>query len=254
MWIKFLNESDWREVMIVMKAELMYEGKAKKVYRVKDSQDQLVLAYKNDATAFNGVKKDSFDGKGRLNNEISSYIFDYLAGENIESHFIEKLNETEQLVNETKIIPIEVVVRNLATGSITKRLGIKEKTPFQPPLVELFYKDDALGDPFINDEHALFLSDATRIELDEIKQMALTINTVLQKLFSEINITLVDFKLEFGRLADGRIVLSDEISPDTCRLWDRDTQAKMDKDVFRQDLGDLLDVYQEILQRLEARS
>ncbi|ASK61182.1 phosphoribosylaminoimidazolesuccinocarboxamide synthase [Virgibacillus phasianinus] len=237
-----------------MKAEMMYEGKAKKVYRVKDSQDQLVLSYKNDATAFNGVKKDSFDGKGRLNNEISSYIFHYLADQNLESHFIEKLNETEQLVNETTIIPLEVVVRNIAAGSITKRLGIKEKTPFQTPLVELFYKDDALGDPLINDEHALFLSDATRLELDEIKEMALTINTVLQKLFNEINLTLVDFKLEFGRMKDGRIVLSDEISPDTCRLWDRDTQEKMDKDVFRQDLGDLLDVYQEILRRLEARS
>lgn len=238
----------------MMKAELMYEGKAKKVFRVKDKPEQLVLSYKNDATAFNGVKKDSFDGKGQLNNEISSYIFDYLAGENIESHFIEKLNETEQLVSETNIIPIEVVVRNMATGSITKRLGIKEKTHFTPPLVELFYKDDALGDPLINDEHALFLSDASRIELDEIKDMALSINTVLQKLFSEINLTLVDFKLEFGRLQDGRIVLSDEISPDTCRLWDRVTQAKMDKDVFRQDIGNLLDVYQEILQRLEARS
>ncbi|WP_404451317.1 phosphoribosylaminoimidazolesuccinocarboxamide synthase [Virgibacillus necropolis] len=236
------------------KAELLYEGKAKKVYRVKENQDQLVLSYKNDATAFNGVKKDSFDGKGRLNNEISSYIFHYLAKENMESHFIEKLNETEQLVNETTIIPLEVVVRNVATGSITKRLGIKEKTPFTTPLVELFYKDDALGDPLINDEHALFLSDATRLELDEIKEMALTINTVLQKLFSEINLTLVDFKLEFGRLKDGRIVLSDEISPDTCRLWDRDTQEKMDKDVFRQDLGDLLHVYKEILHRLEARS
>lgn len=239
---------------MMMKAELMYEGKAKQVFRVKDKPNQLVLSYKNDATAFNGVKKDSIDGKGRLNNEISSYIFHYLAGENIESHFIEKLNETEQLVSETNIIPIEVVVRNMATGSIMKRLGIKEKTPFTPPLVELFYKDDALGDPLLNDEHALLLSDATRVELDEIKGMALTINTVLQKLFSEINLTLVDFKLEFGRLPDGGIVLSDEISPDTCRLWDRDTQAKMDKDVFRQDLGDLLDVYQEILQRLEARS
>lgn len=238
----------------MMKAELMYEGKAKQVFRVKDKPNQLVLSYKNDATAFNGVKKDSIDGKGRLNNEISSYIFHYLAGENIESHFIEKLNETEQLVSETNIIPIEVVVRNMATGSIMKRLGIKEKTPFTPPLVELFYKDDALGDPLLNDEHALLLSDATRVELDEVKEMALTINTVLQKLFREINLTLVDFKLEFGRLPDGRIVLSDEISPDTCRLWDRDTQAKMDKDVFRQDLGDLLDVYQEILQRLEARS
>ncbi|MFZ3577838.1 phosphoribosylaminoimidazolesuccinocarboxamide synthase [Virgibacillus sp. DJP39] len=237
-----------------MKTELLYEGKAKKVYRTKDRQDQLVLAYKNDATAFNGEKKSSFDGKGRLNNEISSYIFHYLSEQNISSHFIEKLNETEQLVSETKIIPIEVVVRNLATGSITKRLGIEEKTPFSPPLVELFYKDDALGDPLINDEHALILSDATTEDLAGIKQMTLHINNVLQKLFLEINLTLVDFKLEFGRLKDGSIVLSDEISPDTCRLWDLDTQEKMDKDVFRQDLGDLLHVYKVILQRLEARS
>ncbi|WP_430791218.1 phosphoribosylaminoimidazolesuccinocarboxamide synthase [Virgibacillus flavescens] len=236
-----------------MKGELMYEGKAKKVFRLKDNQEQLVLSYKNDATAFNGEKKDSFDGKGRLNNEISSYIFDYLAEQNIPSHFIEKLNETEQLVYETKIIPIEVVVRNMATGSITKRLGIKEKTPFNPPLVELFYKDDSLGDPLINDEHALFLSDASEQDLAAIKKMTLEINTVLQKLFNEINITLVDFKLEFGRLKSGEIVLSDEISPDTCRLWDRDTQAKMDKDVFRQGIGDLLVVYKEILHRLEER-
>ncbi|WP_163970944.1 phosphoribosylaminoimidazolesuccinocarboxamide synthase [Oceanobacillus halotolerans] len=237
-----------------MKAELLYEGKAKKVYRAADEEGKLVLSYKNDATALNGKKKESFTGKGRLNNEISSLVFSYLKKKGIASHFIKKLNDKEQLVYETNIIPLEVVVRNMATGSITKRLGFTEKTPFQPPLVELFYKNDELDDPLINDDHALRLSDISQDELQVIKKDALMINTVLQEMFQTINLILVDFKLEFGRLPDGTIVLSDEISPDTCRLWDRHTQVKMDKDVFRQGIGDLLDVYEEILNRLEATS
>ncbi|MUK88447.1 phosphoribosylaminoimidazolesuccinocarboxamide synthase [Ornithinibacillus sp. L9] len=237
-----------------MKAELVYEGKAKKVYRSKSAKDQLILSYKNDATAFNGKKKASFMGKGRLNNEISARIFPYLHEHRIKSHFIERLNETEQLVYETKIIPLEVVVRNLATGSIVKRLGFEEKTPFNPPLIELFYKNDDLDDPLINDDHALLLTDITYKELNEIKAKALEINTALRELFQSINLELIDFKLEFGRLQDGMIVLSDEVSPDTCRLWDRTTSEKMDKDVFRQGIGDLVEVYEEILQRLEARS
>ncbi|UJL47242.1 phosphoribosylaminoimidazolesuccinocarboxamide synthase [Virgibacillus sp. NKC19-16] len=237
-----------------MKDALLYEGKAKQVYAAKNKPGQLVLSYKNDATAFNGEKKEVFNGKGRLNNEISSRIFPILHENGIKTHFIERLNETEQLVYQTEIIPLEVVVRNKATGSITKRLGIKEKTPFEPPLVELFYKDDDLGDPLINDEHALFLSNVTPSELKEIKATALEINKSLSTLFESINITLVDFKLEFGRMEDGRIVLADEISPDTCRLWDSNTQEKLDKDVFRQGTGDLIEVYEEILQRLEATS
>ncbi|WP_106494682.1 phosphoribosylaminoimidazolesuccinocarboxamide synthase [Lentibacillus sp. Marseille-P4043] len=235
-----------------MKAELLYEGKAKQVYQMEGTMDQLILSYKNAATAFNGKKKATFAGKGRLNNEISSLIFSYLKTKEIETHFIEKLNETEQLVQKTEIIPLEVVVRNLATGSITNRLGIEEKTSFNPSVVELFYKNDQLDDPLINDEHALFLSNVTESELQEIKIKARKINDALIELFKSINLTLVDFKLEFGRLACGSIVLADEISPDTCRLWDLDTQEKMDKDVFRQGTGDLLTVYNVILQRLEG--
>lgn len=235
-----------------MKDMLLYEGKAKQVYGAKNKPGQLVLSYKNDATAFNGEKKAIFNGKGRLNNEISSLIFPILHEKGIQTHFIERLNETEQLVYQTEIIPLEVVVRNLATGSITKRLGIKEKTPFDPPLVESFYKDDELGDPLINDEHALFLSSVTSSELREIKAAALEINRSLSTLFESINIRLVDFKLEFGRKVDGCLVLADEISPDTCRLWDINTQEKLDKDVFRQGTGDLIEVYEQILQRLQG--
>ncbi|MFD1849627.1 phosphoribosylaminoimidazolesuccinocarboxamide synthase [Oceanobacillus bengalensis] len=233
-----------------MKAELLYEGKAKKVYQT-EIPGRLVLSYKNDATAFNGVKKKTFAGKGRLNNEISSRIFEFLHDKGIETHFIEKLNETEQLVYQTEIIPIEVVVRNLATGSITKRLGMEEKTIFYPPIVEFFYKNDELGDPLINDEHALFLTNVTPIELQEMKGKALKINQILSELFQRLDITLVDFKLEFGRMIDGTIILADEISPDTCRLWDKKTEGKLDKDVFRQGIGDLIEVYEEILDRLE---
>ncbi|MFS0674483.1 phosphoribosylaminoimidazolesuccinocarboxamide synthase [Ornithinibacillus sp. 179-J 7C1 HS] len=236
-----------------MKAELLYEGKAKKVYRSSTDSEKLVLSYKNDATAFNGKKKENFPGKGRLNNVISSLIFPYLHERGIKSHFVKRLNETEQLVMETNIIPLEVVVRNLATGSITKRLGFEEKTPFIPSLVELYYKNDTLDDPIINDEHALLLTDVTHKELREIKAQALEINTVLKEFFQSIHLKLVDFKLEFGRLPNGSIVLSDEISPDTCRLWDLETDAKMDKDVFRQGTGDLITVYEQILQRLERR-
>lgn len=237
-----------------MKADLLYEGKAKRVYQAKDKTGQLVLAYKNDATAFNGEKKATFKGKGQLNNDISSLIFPILHDKDIQTHFIERLSETEQLVHQTEIIPLEVVVRNLATGSITKRLGIEERTEFNPPIIELFYKSDELGDPLINDEHALFLSNVTSSELQEIKEKALEINKQLTAVFKEIDVELVDFKLEFGRLASGCIVLADEISPDTCRLWDITTHEKLDKDVFRQGTGDLLEVYQEIYQRLEARS
>ncbi|SFB15012.1 phosphoribosylaminoimidazole-succinocarboxamide synthase [Lentibacillus halodurans] len=237
-----------------MVADLLYEGKAKRVYQAQGKPNQVVLAYKNDATAFNGEKKAVFSGKGRLNNDISAHIFGVLNEQGIQTHFIEKLSETEQLVRQTKIIPLEVVVRNVAAGSITKRLGIEAETTFDPPMIELFYKDDDLGDPLINDEHALFLSDVTESELTEIKAEALAINRHLSKLFAAVNIKIVDFKLEFGRLADRSIVLSDEISPDTCRLWDMKTYENLDKDVFRQGTGDLLEVYQKLLERLEARS
>ncbi|WP_026569216.1 phosphoribosylaminoimidazolesuccinocarboxamide synthase [Sediminibacillus terrae] len=235
-----------------MKGELLYEGKAKQVFQAEGNIDQLVLSYKNDATAFNGEKKAVFSGKGKYNNLISAKVFAYLRDKGVASHFVRSLNDTEQLVVKTDIIPIEVVVRNLAAGSITRRLGIEEKTKFTPPLVELFYKNDELGDPLINDEHALLLADVQSEELEAIKAMALEVNQHLQAFFESINLTLADFKLEFGRNMAGDILLSDEVSPDTCRLWDKDSGAKMDKDVFREDLGDLLHVYDSILQRLEA--
>ncbi|WP_079708685.1 phosphoribosylaminoimidazolesuccinocarboxamide synthase [Paraliobacillus ryukyuensis] len=235
-----------------MKGNLLYEGKAKQVFMVTEDPDALILSYKNDATAFNGEKQAVFQGKGRYNNLISSAIFTYLQTNGIASHFKQQLNDTEQLVEKTTIIPLEVVVRNIAAGSITRRLGIPEKTAFTSPLLELYYKDDQLGDPIINDEHARLLTDATDTNLATIKQMALQVNEKLQPFFQQVGLALVDFKLEFGRNAQGEIVLADEISPDTCRLWDLTTGEKMDKDVFREDLGDLIEVYDAILQRLEA--
>ncbi|UOQ49010.1 phosphoribosylaminoimidazolesuccinocarboxamide synthase [Gracilibacillus caseinilyticus] len=236
-----------------MKDKLLYEGKAKQVFTVADNPELLVLSYKNDATAFNGVKKAQFQGKGRYNNLISAKVFEYLHQHGINSHFKEALNETEQLVEKTTIIPLEVVIRNVAAGSIVRRIGVEEKRIFNPPVIELFYKDDDLGDPLINDQHALLLSDSTPEDLKKIKAMALQVNEQLQAFFKEINLQLVDFKLEFGRNAAGEIVLSDEVSPDTCRLWDIATGEKMDKDVFREDLGDLVTVYDNILSRLEAK-
>lgn len=235
-----------------MKAELLYEGKAKQVFTVKDKEQLLVFVYKHDATAFNGEKKAVFQGKGRYNNRISAAIFTYLQTQGIASHFKQLLNDTEQLVERTTIIPFEVVIRNKAAGSITRRLGIPEKTSFSTPLVELYYKDDQLGDPLINDEHAQLLTDITTTDLNQIKQMALAVNQQLMPFFYQIGLDLIDFKLEFGRNHQGTILLSDEISPDTCRLWDLATGKKMDKDVFREDLGDLIAVYDTILKRLEA--
>ncbi|MFD1360865.1 phosphoribosylaminoimidazolesuccinocarboxamide synthase [Lentibacillus salinarum] len=237
-----------------MQAELLYEGKAKRVYQAQGKPGHIVLEYKNDVTAFNGDKKAILTGKGRLNNDIAAHIFEFLNEKGVQTHFIEKLSGIEQLVHQTEIIPLEVVVRNVAAGSITRRLGIETDTSFNPALVELFYKDDGLGDPLVNDEHALFLIDITRSELREIKTKALEVNRQLSKLFESINLKVVDCKLEFGRLANGYVVLSDEISPDTCRLWDITTNENLDKDVFRQGTGDLLEVYQKLLNRLKART
>lgn len=233
-----------------MKKELLYQGKAKHVYFTNEP-NKLILSYKDQATAFNGKKKEIVTGKGRFNNLISAKIFNYLTKQNIPNHFIKSLNETEQLVEKTTIIPLEVVVRNLATGSIVKRLGFKEKTVFQPALVELYYKNDALDDPIINDQHAFLLTNTTKEEIELIKGYALKINQLLRPYFEQIGVQLVDFKLEFGRNQNGEIILADEVSPDTCRLWDLETKTSLDKDVFRQGTGDLITVYQEILNRLE---
>lgn len=233
-----------------MKGSLLYEGKAKRVYHT-DDPEQLILSYKDDATAFNGKKKESFPGKGRLNNLITSKVFQTLHQQHIKTHFIQALNETEQLVYKTDIVPLEVVVRNKAAGSITRRLGISEQTLFQPPILELFYKNDELNDPLINDVHAYHLTGIREQDLLFIKEQALLINEHLSHIFQKAGLELIDFKLEFGFLADGRLVLSDEISPDTCRLWDLETGTKMDKDVFREEIGSLTDTYERILQRLE---
>ncbi|EAA0139075.1 phosphoribosylaminoimidazolesuccinocarboxamide synthase [Listeria monocytogenes] len=233
-----------------MTNELVYEGKAKRLFKTEEA-GVLRVAYKDDATALNGVRKESFAGKGELNNQITSLIFSHLAEAGIESHFIRAISETEQLVKEVSIIPLEVVVRNVMAGSLAKRLGKEEGEQIPNAIVEFYYKDDALDDPFINDDHVLYLEVVTTSEMDTIRQAARSINKVLQELFNQMNITLIDFKLEFGRDVAGEILLADEISPDTCRLWDKETNQKLDKDVFRRNIGNLTDVYTEVLNRLK---
>lgn len=230
--------------------ELLYEGKAKKVYQT-DREDELILSYKDDATAFNGKKKAQFIGKGRFNNLITAHVFRYLTTEGIPHHFIETLNDTDQRVYKTSIIPMEVVVRNRSSYSLNNRLGIKEDTVFSPPLVEWFYKNDALNDPLINDQHVFLLTNVSKEELNQMYTQTLQINDALKRFFHQIDLDLIDFKIEFGRNSAGEIILSDEISPDTCRLEDIHTKKQLDKDVFRQGTGNLLDVYQIILSRLE---
>lgn len=233
-----------------MTNELVYEGKAKQLFKTEES-GVLRVAYKDDATALNGVRKESFTGKGELNNQITALIFSYLEEAGIRSHFIRAISETEQLVKEVSIIPLEVVVRNVIAGSLAKRLGKEEGEKIPSAIVEFYYKEDALDDPFINDDHVLYLEIATTNEMEVIRKAARSINEVLQVLFNQMNITLIDFKLEFGRDADGNILLADEISPDTCRLWDKETKQKLDKDVFRRNIGNLTDVYTEVLNRLK---
>ncbi|AJH77183.1 MULTISPECIES: phosphoribosylaminoimidazolesuccinocarboxamide synthase [Heyndrickxia] len=230
---------------------LVYEGKAKRLYETEDP-DVLRVEYKDSATAFNGVKKAEIEGKGKLNNEISSLIFKRLADKGVKSHFIRKISEREQLVRRVEIIPLEVVVRNVVAGSLAKRLGLEEGTPAGQPVVEFYYKKDELGDPLITEDHVRLLGIASSEDLQFLRKQALVVNESLTALFAEIGVRLVDFKLEFGRGRDGAILLADEISPDTCRLWDRATNEKLDKDVFRRDLGSLTEVYQEILNRLRG--
>ncbi|AGT30418.1 phosphoribosylaminoimidazole-succinocarboxamide synthase [Geobacillus genomosp. 3] len=235
------------------KQQLLYEGKAKKIYAT-DESGVLWVEYKDSATAFNGEKKATIAGKGRLNNEISSLLFLKLREAGIANHFIEKLSPTEQLVQQVTIIPLEVVVRNVVAGSLAKRIGLAEGTPLETPLVEFYYKNDDLGDPLLLEDHIAILKLANREEIDQLKRKALKVNEVLGGHFAERNVRLIDFKLEFGRTADGEIVLADEVSPDTCRLWDADTNEKFDKDVFRRDLGSLTEAYEVILQRLGGES
>lgn len=231
------------------KCEMIYEGKAKQLFTVEDN-DKIIIHYKDDATAFNGVKKAQINHKGELNNAISTIIFNHLHKHSIPTHYIETLNDRDQLCHKVTIIPLEVIVRNLIAGSMAKRLDIKEGTIAPKPIYELCFKNDDLGDPLINEDHALALNVVNENDLKIIKELTLKINSVLIDLFKNIDITLVDFKIEFGRKLDGTIVLADEISPDTCRLWDTLTQKKLDKDRFRRDLGNVEDAYQEILARL----
>ncbi|GLC90430.1 phosphoribosylaminoimidazolesuccinocarboxamide synthase [Lysinibacillus piscis] len=232
--------------------QLLYEGKAKRLYTTEEP-NVLLVEYKDSATAFNGEKKEEIAGKGVLNNRITSLIFDKLHAQGIASHFVKQLSDTQQLVKAVEIIPIEVVVRNIAAGSLAKRLGLEEGTALKRPIVEFYYKDDALGDPMITTEHIDVLALATSEEVTAIYEGALAVNQVLQPLFTDVNVTLVDFKLEFGRDTDGSVLLADEISPDTCRLWDTTTKQKLDKDVFRRDLGNLTEVYTIILSRLGGK-
>lgn len=231
------------------KGTLLYEGKAKQIFATQD-EDVVWIQYKNSATAFNGEKKADIDGKGVLNNKISSLLFSKLAEQGIQSHFIKQLSDDEQLVKRVSIIPLEVVVRNVIAGSLSKRLGKEEGTPLQKPIIEFYYKDDDLGDPLITDDHIDYLEIASKEERAEIRDMALSVNEVLLGIFKEAGVTLVDFKLEFGKDRNGAILLGDEISPDTCRLWDAETNQKLDKDVFRRDIGSLTEVYSIILERL----
>ncbi|WP_088839225.1 MULTISPECIES: phosphoribosylaminoimidazolesuccinocarboxamide synthase [unclassified Listeria] len=233
-----------------MTDELIYEGKAKELFTTEKA-DVLRAKYKDDATALNGGRKEVFAGKGIRNNNITSLIFRYLKNEGIPSHFIEQISETEQLIRKVDIIPLEVVVRNVLAGSLAKRLGRDEGELIDTPIVEFYFKNDALDDPFINDDHVVFLGACDRKEIETLKALALQVNGKLQELFEKMGITLVDFKLEFGRDAAGQILLADEISPDTCRLWDKETRERLDKDVFRRNIGNLITVYDEVLSRLE---
>jgi phosphoribosylaminoimidazole-succinocarboxamide synthase len=232
----------------MQKLEQLYEGKAKKVFKT-DNPKQYIVEYKDDATAFNGEKKGTIIGKGAVNNKMTAALFAMLEEQGIPTHQIELINDRECLVKAVKILPLEVIVRNVAAGSLSQRLGIEEGTLMKKTVLEFSYKNDDLGDPMINDYHIFAMELATKEQLDKIKEYALKINEILQKFFIERNIKLIDFKLEFG-LYDGEVILADEISPDTCRLWDKDTNKKLDKDRFRRDLGGVEEVYQEVLARI----
>ncbi|MCF6094490.1 phosphoribosylaminoimidazolesuccinocarboxamide synthase [Microaerobacter geothermalis] len=231
------------------KLELLYEGKAKKIYKTND-RNVYWVEYKDDATAFNGEKKGTILGKGELNNRISSIFFKMLSEKGIENHYIQSLSPTEQIVKKVKILPLEVVVRNIAAGSMAKRLGLEEGTEIKQPVVELYYKNDALGDPLINEDHVAVLELAELQQLKKMKEMALRINDILKPFLLDRKVILVDFKLEFGITDEGELILADEISPDTCRFWDSTTNEKLDKDRFRRDLGGVENAYREILKRL----
>ena len=227
----------------------LYEVKAKKVYATTD-ENLVIVDYKDDATAFNGLKKGTIAGKGVINNRVTNYLMQLLEKEGVPTHFVKELSDRETVVKKVSIVPLEVIIRNISAGSFAKRYGVEEGIVFDEPTIEFSYKNDDLGDPLINSYHALALKLATKEEIETIKTLAFKVNEVLKKYFLGLGIELVDFKLEFGRTHDGKIVLADEISPDTCRFWDSKTHEKLDKDRFRRDLGHVEDAYIEIRKRL----
>ncbi len=233
----------------MQKLEQLYEGKAKKVFATNDP-DMVIVDYKDDATAFNGEKKGSIAGKGVINNIMSNRLFKLLEQNGVPTHFVEELSDRETLVRKVSIVPLEVIIRNISAGSFSKRYGVEEGIRFDSPTIEFSYKNDSLGDPLINSYHAIALKLATKDEIGQIKTMAFKVNDVMREYFDALNVILVDFKLEFGKTSDGKIVLADEISPDTCRFWDKDTREKLDKDRFRRDLGGVEDAYREIMKRV----
>ena len=233
----------------MQKLEQIYEGKAKRVYKT-DDPELYIVDYKDDATAFNGLKKGTIAGKGIINNQMSNRLMQMIERKGVPTHFVKELSKRETLVKKVSIVPLEVIVRNIAAGSFSKRYGVEEGMVFDEPVIEFSYKNDALGDPLLNTDHALALKVATRAEIDTIKSYALQINSILKAFWTECGVTLVDFKLEFGKTADGSVILADEISPDTCRLWDTATGEKLDKDRFRRDLGGVEEAYAAIMKRL----
>ena len=234
------------------KKEQLYEGKAKKVFATDDA-NLVIVDYKDDATAFNGEKKGTITGKGVINNVMSNHMFQLLEQQGVPTHFVEQLSERETLVKKVSIVPLEVIIRNISAGSFAKRFGVEEGIVFDEPTIEFSYKNDELGDPLMNAYHAIALKAATREEIETIKAMAFKVNEVMKQYFDTLNVILVDFKLEFGKTADGKIVLADEISPDACRLWDKTTKEKLDKDRFRRDMGGVEEAYQEIMKRVMGK-
>ena len=233
----------------MQKKEQLYEGKAKKVFAT-DDPELYIVDYKDDATAFNGEKKGTIAGKGVINNVMSNHMFQILEKQGVPTHFVEQLSERETVVKKVSIVPLEVIIRNISAGSFAKHYGVEEGIVFARPTVEFSYKNDDLGDPLINDYHAMALGLATAEEIEKIKAMAFQVNEVMKAYFDKLNVILVDFKLEFGKTSGGAIILADEISPDTCRLWDKDTKEKLDKDRFRRDMGGVEEAYQEVMRRL----
>ena len=231
------------------KVEQLYEGKAKKVFSTEDP-NLCIVSYKDDATAFNGQKKGTILGKGAINNRLTNYFMKLLEEKGVPTHFVEELSDTDAVVKKVKIVPLEVIIRNISAGSFAARYGVEEGIVFDAPTIEFSYKCDELNDPLMNSYHAIALKLATPEEIETIKTMAFKVNDVLREFWKSVGVTLVDFKLEFGRLPDGTIILADEISPDTCRLWDSKTGEKLDKDRFRRDLGGVEDAYQEVLRRV----